>query len=163
MANQALPGTTMQSQTAAYDVQRAAFQATATRGARWFYWIAGLSIINSVLILSGSNTRFAVGLGVTTILDAMGREVGGAGSGVTMAISLLIAGLFAVFGVFASKMQVWSFAVGMFLYVLDGLLLFRFEDFLSVAFHGLALYFLFRGLVAARSALALKPANAPMG
>src|ERR1044071_6443875 len=34
-------------------------------GGSWFYWIAGLSLVNSVLALSGSETRFILGLGIT--------------------------------------------------------------------------------------------------
>ena len=35
--------------------------------ARWFWWIAGLSLVNTVLFYSGSNTSFIVGLGLTTV------------------------------------------------------------------------------------------------
>src|SRR5688572_28411552 len=38
-------------------------------GASWFYWIAGLSIINSIAALSGAGWGFIVGLGVTQIVD----------------------------------------------------------------------------------------------
>src|SRR5437016_14082822 len=34
-------------------------------GGSWFYWIAGLSLINSAIALSGSGMRFILGLGVT--------------------------------------------------------------------------------------------------
>jgi len=39
--------------------------------ARWFWWIAGLSLINVVLTRSGSDTNFVLGLGVTLVADAM--------------------------------------------------------------------------------------------
>src|SRR5438309_5023173 len=41
------------------------------RGANWFYWIAGLSIINSVAFASGANFHFLAGLGVTEVADAI--------------------------------------------------------------------------------------------
>ena len=34
-------------------------------GANGFYWIAGLSVINSILWLRGSQTTFLMGLGIT--------------------------------------------------------------------------------------------------
>src|SRR5262245_49374424 len=43
----------------------------ARRGANWCYWIAGLSVINSVLFVAGANVHFLAGLGVTEIVDAL--------------------------------------------------------------------------------------------
>ena len=40
-------------------------------GAGWFYWIAGLTLVNTFGMLSGTNSRFALGLGVTLIADAL--------------------------------------------------------------------------------------------
>ena len=34
-------------------------------GASWFYWIAGLSLINSIAAVSGGSWRFILGLGIT--------------------------------------------------------------------------------------------------
>jgi hypothetical protein len=34
----------------------------ARSGARWFWWIAGLSLVNIVLAQSGSDTNFVIGL-----------------------------------------------------------------------------------------------------
>src|SRR5690348_10939672 len=33
-------------------------------GANWFYWAAGLSVINAVLMLSGANWHFIAGIAV---------------------------------------------------------------------------------------------------
>lgn len=38
-------------------------------GAGWFYWIAGLSLLNSIIMLSGSDLYFVIGLGITQIID----------------------------------------------------------------------------------------------
>ena len=40
-------------------------------GANWFYWIAGLSLINSVITLVGGKISFVLGLAVTGITDQM--------------------------------------------------------------------------------------------
>ncbi len=44
-------------------------------GANWFIWIAGLSLVNSVLFAVGSNWAFFLGLGATQFVDAFGKEI----------------------------------------------------------------------------------------
>ena len=44
-------------------------------GADWFFWIAGLSIINSIILLAGGQWSFIVGLGITQIIDTIGLEI----------------------------------------------------------------------------------------
>lgn len=41
------------------------------KGASWFYWIALLSFINSVIMFSGGNTTIVFGLGITQIANAL--------------------------------------------------------------------------------------------
>jgi len=43
----------------------------ALSGANWFFWIAALSIVNSVIFLSGADLAFVVGLGVTQIANGI--------------------------------------------------------------------------------------------
>lgn len=38
-------------------------------GANWFYWIAALSLINTVILMSGGSVSFLFGLGTTQIID----------------------------------------------------------------------------------------------
>jgi hypothetical protein len=121
-------------------------------GAAWFYWIAGLSIINSIILLYGSEWGFIVGLGITQIIDAIGlavaEEVGVAGKIIALVLDCLVAGIFVVFGVFAMKKYKWSFIVGMILYCLDGLLFLLVMDILSIGFHVFALFCIFGGFKA---------------
>ncbi len=117
-------------------------------GANWFYWIAGLSLINSVAQLAGSNWRFIVGLGITQIVDYIASRAGTIGTVAALVIDVFAAGVFVLFGLFARKRQRWAFLVGMVLYGLDGLLLLLGPDFLGLAFHAFALYQIFRGLSA---------------
>jgi hypothetical protein len=114
-------------------------------GSKWFYAIAGLSIINSVTHLARSNFTFVVGLGVTQIIDGIAMGIGSdhpEASGVFNAIafifSAIFAGIFALFGWFAAKKHSWAFIVGMILYVLDGLIFLLVKDWLSLGFHGFA-------------------------
>ncbi len=108
--------------------------------AGWFLWIAGLSIVNSVLTVSGTNFHFIFGLGITQIVDAFGHQGGTTGSALGLVVNLFIAGVFVIFWNFARKGQRWAFLVGMGLYAVDGLILLPFKDFLGVAFHAHALF-----------------------
>lgn len=66
----------------------------------------------------------------------------------SIVISVIIAGLFALFGIFANRRHNWSFIIGMILYFLDAIIALLFEDYISVAFHAIALYGIVMGLVA---------------
>lgn len=120
-----------------------------TSGGSWFYWVAGLSLINSFAALSGSNWGFIFGLQITQVIDHFARETGGNAKAVAMVLDVVAAGVFVLFGVFACKRHVWAFIVGMILYGLDALLTVLFQYWLGVAFHAWVLFSLFVGLKAA--------------
>lgn len=124
--------------------------ARARAGAKWFYWIAGLSMVNSIVLFTGGNFHFVIGLGITSFVDGLAKRLGSAGSVLDMIINGFMAGVFVLFGTFALKAQKWAFLVGMTLYALDGLLLLRARDFLSVGFHAFALYAIHSGYKAAK-------------
>ncbi len=130
-------------------VAKMVIAARARAGAKWFYWIAGLSMINSLAVMSGSNFHFVVGLGITSVVDAMARQAGSLGSVLDIVINGFVSGVFVLFGYFAAKAQKWAFLVGMGLYALDGLLLLGAKDYLGVGFHAYALFAIYRGLQAA--------------
>ncbi len=127
-----------------------ATEAQLKSGASWFYWIAGLSLINSIAAFTGSDWRFMLGLGLTQILDAFGHDLGSAGKAVVLALDLLAAGVCVCFGFFAHKRHLWAFVVGMVLIALDGIIFLLAQDWLGVGFHVFVLYFLFRGAKACR-------------
>ena len=112
----------------------------------WFVIIAALSLVNSVLFMTGANIHFIFGLGFTQIVDAVAHNAGGAGVVLDLIINGVIGAVFVLFWNFARKGQKWAWLAGMGLYVLDGLILLLFKDFLSVAFHGWALYRMSAGL-----------------
>jgi hypothetical protein len=124
--------------------------ARARAGAKWFYWIAGLSMINSLVVIRGGSLHFVIGLGITAVVDGLAKRVGSAGSVLDLTINAFLAGLFIMFGTFAVKAKKWGFLVGMTLYALDGLLLIRVKDFLSVGFHAFALYAIYSGYRSAK-------------
>ena len=120
-------------------------------GASWFYWIAGLSLINSIVALTGSNWRFIIGLGVTQVFDVFGQSMSGGGKVVALILDLLAAGIFILFGVFANQRHHWAFITGMVLFALDGMLSLLIQDWLGLGFHALVLYWIFRGFAASRA------------
>ncbi len=130
-------------------VSRMVAAARARAGAKWFYWIAGLSVINSLVVISGGSFHFVVGLGVTSVVDAMAKRLGNAGTVLDLVINGFVAGLFVMFGHFAAQGRKWAFLVGMTLYGLDGLLLFGAKDYLSAGFHAYALFAIYKGMTAA--------------
>src|SRR5438270_8958597 len=83
-------------------------------GANWFFWIAGLSVINSVIAATGSNLNFVVGLGATQAVDAFGSVVigGSAGTVIALVFDALLAAGFAGLGLAARKGASWGFIVG---------------------------------------------------
>ena len=119
-------------------------------GASWFYWIAGLSLINTIAAFSGSSWRFIVGLGITQVFDAFASKLSGGGKLVALLLDLMGAGVFVLFGVFAHKAHQWAFIIGGVLFALDGLIFLAVQDWLGVAFHVFVLYCLFRGFSACR-------------
>lgn len=117
-------------------------------GANWFFFIAVLSIINSIIVLGGGTFNFIVGLGVTQVLSAFALQAGTAGKSVAFVLGIITAGIFALFGYLARQRQKWAFVVGMILYAFDGLLFVLVQDWLSIGFHVFALYCIYRGLAA---------------
>ena len=122
-------------------------------GASWFFWIAALSVINSIIFRLGGNLNFIFGLGLTQVIDAIDISIvdnalypnANTVHILSMVLILLISGLFALFGLLAHKKIKWIYVIGMAFYLLDGLILLMFQDFISAAFHAYVLFGLWRG------------------
>ena len=133
-------------------------------GANWFYWIAGLSLLNSVIQMFDSDRSFVVGLGITQVFDAIAslaaKEAGpGAGTvlrGIAFALDVCVAGVFALFGWQAGKRRRWAFLLGMILYFLDALIFLLASDWLSLGFHAFALVGIWAGFSSLRKLEALE-------
>jgi hypothetical protein len=119
-------------------------------GARWFWWIAGLSLVNSVLLHSGSNTSFVIGLGFTLVADGFFQAL----KPIAFAIDALALAFFFGLGWFAGKGHVWAFITGIVFYVLDAGIYFYFEDWMPLAFHAFALFYIIRATTQLRAAIA---------
>jgi|GEM_PF-589846 hypothetical protein len=136
----------------------ASLRAHGDAGASWFYWVAGLSLVNTAITHLGGDRRFIVGLAVTTIADLIATEVGKQQPDVgtiamivSVSFSVFIAGVAILFGWLSRHRYLWIYGIGMFIYLLDGLIYLLFEDLMSAGFHGYVLYCMFHGIKAYRS------------
>lgn len=116
-------------------------------GANWFFWIAGLSLINTIVFLFGGSFTFVIGLGATQIIDgfmsALSIQLGTGWSIVRLIgfiVDAIVAGIFIVFGFLGRKRFRVAIIIGMIVYALDGVILLLFKDFLGTAFHAFALF-----------------------
>jgi len=131
--------------------------------ASWFFWIAALSILNSIIFMFNLDWNFVIGLGVTQILDFAGKAFSeNMISGVkylSLAINILLSAIFIVIGLYAQKGSRKAFLSGMILYALDTLIFILAFDPLGIGFHIFAIYFMFRGFQACKKMNALKEAE----
>ena len=130
-------------------VAREALERRRRSGALWFYWVAALSLVNSVVALTGQHWRFIIGLGITQLADALAARTGHGGVTVALVDAAVIGG-FVLLGRFALRGRLWAFGVGAAFYALDGLIFLAVRDWVGVAFHVFVLVMTVRGLAAAR-------------
>lgn len=128
---------------------------TAYAGANWFFWLAALSVVNTLIIFLSQLPNMPFAFGITQWLDGTTGPLSSEGwrpalhtSG--LVINLLIAAGFAGFGYFARRGNDLAFLLGIFLYVVDAVLSLGLKDFFGFAFHFVGFFFLFRGLLASR-------------
>jgi hypothetical protein len=126
----------------------------AKNGANWFYWIAALSIINSVILIAGGTLSFIFGLAITQVIDAFAylieTELGTTGPGIITFIGLIldviVAGIFAIIGVLSRSQNRVAYIVGVVLYGLDALISLLLQYWLGAFFHLVVVGALIRGL-----------------
>lgn len=139
-----------------FAIERENYQSQLANGANWFYWIAALTLITTLIQVFGGNFSFAIGLGITQIVEGISQgaseELGG-GMGIVRMIGIIIQvafiAIFALFGFLANKAWTWVFIVGMVVYALDGLIFVFAGSIIGIIIHVVALYYLFMGVSAA--------------
>ena len=123
-------------------------------GANWFFWIAGLTIVTSILSYTGANWRFLISLGTTQLIDALANafsaELGGAPKIIALVLDLILTGVFVVFGVLANKKFLWAYILGMAVFTLDGVVSLLVQDWVGVIAHVVVLVFMVPGFMAGR-------------
>lgn len=130
--------------------QRLRCESQLKSAAGWFFTIAVLSFVNSIILAFGGTWHFIIGLGITTFFDAVALGLKSSVANIAVfIINTFILAIPVTFGVFGRKGHKWAFIVGMILYALDGLILIAFQDWLGVAFHAYALFMIYKGVAAA--------------
>lgn len=121
-------------------------------GINWFYWVAGLSIISTIISLTGSTPNYFLGLGIVQLIDinaivvARGTSLAPLMGWVAAAMDLLVAGIFVFFGYRGHRNhRNWTVA-GIVVYTLDGLIFLLSSVWLGVIVHAFIIYSLVRGL-----------------
>ncbi len=132
-------------------------------GAGWFATIAALSMINSVLSMSGAGIRFIFGLGIAEFVDGLAHQAGQTGFALDLVINGFVAGVFLIFWRFARKGEQWAFVVGLAIYAVDAAVVLYFKDVLAAAFHAYALYRIYTGMSGIPALQRLQQALAPPG
>ena len=126
-------------------------------GVSWFYWIAGLSLVNLFISAFGSKVVFAIGLGITRLINAIIMELSTTipPSSVINIVTIfgfifefILAGLFAFFGIFGQRKNRIVIIIGLVVYGLDCIILILFNDWWAVIFHCIAIYFIWSGFQA---------------
>jgi hypothetical protein len=133
-------------------------------GANWFYWIAGLTIITSVIAIFGGGWRFLISLGSTQLIDGIAEvfsaELGSAPKIIAFVLDLIVTGVFVLFGYLSNQKYLWAYMAGMVVFLLDGLVNLVVVDWIGVIVHVVVLFFMFRGYQAGRELMSLEQAMA---
>jgi hypothetical protein len=128
-----------------YTTQKMQLLAATARYSNYFYYIAGMSVLNTVLALFTSITiGSALALGMTEFVDGVGLYLHNIIIGI--AFTVFMAGVFSAIAHFAGKGNIVVYLIGMVLYGLDAILLVVFKDWIGIAVHCWLLYTLFQGI-----------------
>jgi hypothetical protein len=117
-------------------------------GANCFLFVAVISILSSVRILSSGHFGFLLGLGITSMVGESLRIDGHGGMATTLAVYGCTAGLFLAFWHFGAKGAKWAFLIGMLFYLVDTLILLLFRRVVAAGFHAFMLFEMYQGFAA---------------
>lgn len=131
----------------------------------WFWWIAALSVVNSIAVILDLKYGMALGLGFTQVIDAIfsfgadGEAMSPGATARVIQLSLVgaVAGGFYALGRAARRCSTRAFAWGMGLYALDALIFVLVGDWIGVGFHVFVLFMLWGGFSILRSARSQMP------
>ncbi len=128
-----------------------------TRGANWILWIVGISVVNTVMILFGSDSFFNLGLGATFIVDLLFKHViqdsenharlilQGMNIGIDGVVYAIFLGLWHLT---VRRFAKWGLITAMILFTLDSLIFVGVGEWIPVAIHAVALFSMSGALIA---------------
>ena len=132
------------------DSARHVTRTSVMHAADWFFWLAILSIINSLIVYYYQIPNTPIALGITQWVDGTTSGFNATMSTSALVINILIAAALAGFGLLARRGSDIAFVLGIFLYVIDAVLMIGLKDFFGFGVHLIALFFLVKGLLASR-------------
>jgi hypothetical protein len=115
------------------------------KGANWLFLIGGVSVVNTVSLISGSQWLFLGGLGITEFAAAIAMQFGTKGQLIGLFVNLWATAFFVCLGFFARKGQKWAFITGMALYAADALVVLFLQQWIMLLFHGFVFFRLYQG------------------
>ena len=110
------------------------------RSAFWFFAVAVLSVINTILLSKG--VYFVLGLATSQMIDSYFIGVTGKPN---LLLSLILPLLFCMLGFFGWRLKRWAFITAAFLYFIDSLIYAILSEWMALAFHVFVLYQRFIG------------------
>ncbi len=145
-------------------------ESRANSGASWFYWIGGLSILNSIIVVAGGSFAFIFGLAFTQVIDTlaslMESDLSISSPGIitflALGMDLAIAAACAGVGYLASKRNRTVYMLGIVVYGVDALISLVLQDWLGVLFHLFVLAGLWRGMKAMRALATIESGALPL-
>ena len=121
-------------------------QRAVRRSATWFWWLGGLSLINSVATAMDLKYRMILGLGFTQALDGLFAPE----EAIHLVLVLALVGLFFLFGYYARGLSMSWYGSGMLIYGVDTLIFVVARDWIAVGFHVFVLFMLWGGFLTLR-------------
>jgi len=141
-----------------------ALEATRNRGANWFFWIVGLTVINTIVSFTGIDWSFSLGASVSIIADYIARESGSSsGRMIALGFDVVVISFYAFCGVMAMRGATWAFIIGLVCFALDSLLLLLSFQIIGILIHGWALFVIFSGAMACANLNRIRRERAILG
>jgi hypothetical protein len=132
------------------DSARHVSRTSVLHGADWFFWLAILSVINSLVVYFYHTPNTPIALAITQWIDGTTSGFNASMTTAGLITNILVAAALAMFGLLARKGSDLAFVLGIFLYLIDAFLMIGLKDFFGFGVHLLALFFLVKGLLASR-------------
>ena len=128
------------------------------KAANWFYWKAGLTVINSFIMMTGSLWAFFLGLGITQIFHGiaigitqeLGESSGRMFHGIALVLSLFCAGFVTLLGYYGRKGKRWALIFGMLIFCFDAILYLVTFSIFGVVLHAVAIFMISKGISATK-------------
>lgn len=132
----------------AAEMEQAVYAKPIRNGGNWFFWIAAMSLINTIAATTGSEWGFALGLQLTYVLSLTSELWGAHGKWIALAGNLVLVGACVWFGIAGYSRKYVPYFLGVFIYAADTLLSLLSLHLLTIGIHIWALYSIFKGLMA---------------